>query len=115
MKSLNKSAYTVVLFLEEPALLDNVKEKLLAMDSIDWNYYDMGTYDKDYQTAAAPLLSMMRISDLLAVIPAIGTLAILSLVLMIWMRSRSYEIGILSSIGIKKKTILLQSEKTWYR
>lgn len=104
----DKRLYTVVLFLEEPALLDNVKEKLLAMDSIDWNYYDMGTYDKDYQTAAAPLLSMMRISDLLAVIPAIGTLAILSLVLMIWMRSRSYEIGILSSIGIKKKTILLQ-------
>lgn len=98
----------IVLFVEDPALLDSVKEKLLAMDSIDWSNYNFGTYDRDYQTAAAPLLSMIKISGLLAVIPAAGALIILSLVMVIWMRSRKYEIGILSSIGVKKSGILKQ-------
>lgn len=54
------------------------------------------------------LLSMKKISGLLAVIPAVGVLIILYLVLTIWMRSRKQEIGILSSIGVKKNAVLLQ-------
>ncbi len=98
----------MTIFVEDPSYLDSVKEKLLAIDSIDWKYYEFGVYDKDYQTAAAPLLSMMKISNLLAVIPAVGVLMILYLILSIWMRSRGSEIGILSSIGVKKKTLRRQ-------
>ena len=68
----------------------------------------METYDKDYQTAAAPLLSMIKICNLLAIIPAIGILVILFLVLMIWMRSRRYEVRILTSIGVKKSAVRMQ-------
>lgn len=100
--------FNMVLFVEDPALLDSVKEKLLAIDWIDWSYYNFGIYDKDYQTAAAPLLSMIKISNLLAVIPAVGVLAILFLIMVIWMRSRKHEIGILSSVGVKKNEILRQ-------
>ena len=98
----------IVLFVEDPALLDSVKEKLLAIDSVDWSYYHFGTYDKDYQTAASPLLSMMKISDMLVIISALGILVILSLVFRIWMRSRNHEIGILFSIGVQKNAVLLQ-------
>lgn len=98
----------MTLFVDEPALLDSVKEKLLAIDSIKWDQYDFEIYDKDYQTAAAPLLSIMKFSVLLAMIPAIGVLILLFLVFLVWMRSRKHEIGILASIGVKKNTILLQ-------
>ena len=100
--------FNMVLFVEDPSLLDSVKERLLAIDSVDWSYYNMETYDKDYQTAAAPLLSMIKICNLLAVIPAIGILAVLFLVLMIWMRSRRYEVRILTLIGVKKNAVLSQ-------
>ena len=98
----------MTIFVEDPAYLDSVKEKLLDIDSIDWQYYEFGVYDKDYKTAAAPLLSMMKISNMLAVISAVGVLVILYLVLKIWMHSRKQEIGILFSIGVKKNTLLKQ-------
>ncbi len=98
----------MTIYVEDPVLLDSVKEKLLAIDSIDWDYYHFGVDDTDYQTAAAPLLSMMKISGLLAVVPAVGVLVILYLVLTIWMRTRKHEIGILTSIGIKKNALRQQ-------
>lgn len=98
----------MTIFVEDPAYLESVKEKLLAIDSIDWQYYELGVYDKDYKTAAAPLLSMMRISNLMALISVAGVLVILYLVLKIWMRSRKQEIGILFSIGVKKNALLKQ-------
>ena len=98
----------MTIFVEDPSYLDSVKEKLLAIDSIDWQYYNFEVYDKDYQTAAAPLLSMMKISDLLTVIPAVGILLVLYLTLAIWMRSRKREIGILFSMGVKKNALLKQ-------
>lgn len=104
----DKRLFNMVLFVEDPSLLESVKEKLLAIDLVDWSYYNMETYDKDYQTAAAPLLSMIKICNLLAVIPAVGILAVLFLVLMIWMRSRRYEVRILTSIGVKKNEVLRQ-------
>lgn len=98
----------MTVFVEDPALLDEVKEKLLAIDSIDWKYYEFGIYDTDYQTAAAPLLSMRKISGLLTVISAVGVLVILYLVLMIWMRSRKHEFGIFISIGMKRNALRQQ-------
>ena len=98
----------MTIYVEDPSYLDSVKEKLLAIDSIDWECYEFGVYDKDYQTAAAPLRSMMKISNLLALIPAVGVLVILYLVLTIWMRSRKHEIGILTSMGVKKNALRQQ-------
>lgn len=98
----------MVLFLEDPSYLDSVKEKLLTIDSIDWDLYEMGVYDKDYQTAAAPLSAMMRISDILAIASFVGVLLILSMILTIWMQSRGHEIEILSFIGVKKNVMRLQ-------
>ncbi|MCI8634602.1 MAG: ABC transporter permease [Eubacterium sp.] len=99
---------TMVLFVEDPALLDSVKEQLLQIDSIDWEYYDTRVYDKDYQTAAAPLLMMIKFSDVL--IAAVIFLAFLFLLkcLMVWTRSRKRETGILFLNGIKRKDMLLQ-------
>jgi ABC-type lipoprotein release transport system permease subunit len=98
----------MVVYVEDPALLDSVKEKLLAMDSIDWDYYKFGTYDKDFQTAASPLLSIIKISNILTVISIVGVLLILFLVLAIWIRSRKTEVGILYSMGINRNGLLRQ-------
>ncbi len=78
------------------------------MDSIDWDYYKFGTYDKDFQTAASPLLSIIKISNILTVISIVGVLLILFLVLAIWMRSRKTEVGILYSMGINRNGLLRQ-------
>ena len=98
----------MVLFVEDPALLDSVKEKLLQLDAIGWEYYEIGVYDKDYQTAAMPLLVMIRISNMLAAMLAIGLLLLLVRCLSRWVQNRKYEINLLFSVGIKQGEVLLQ-------
>lgn len=99
---------SLVLFIEEPERLESVKEKLLHLSSIGWKYYDMGVYDKDYQTAAAPLLMMKKLSDLLLAAVVIGAWLLLFNYLTVWNCSRKQEIGILFLSGIKKRTVFLQ-------
>lgn len=98
----------VTLFVEDPLMLDSVKEQVLANDTVDWSYYSLKRYDHDYQAAAGPLRTMVKLSTVLAVIMAAGALAVLSLILTMWVRSRKREIGILASIGVKKQTTLAQ-------
>lgn len=107
-KEADRAITNLTLFVEDPVMLDSVQEQLLAMDLADWSYYTFKRYDDDYKAAAKPLLAITNLSTLLVLIIAAGTLAILSLILTMWIRSRKREIGILTSIGTKKKEILWQ-------
>lgn len=51
---------------------------------------------------------MVTLSTILIAAMAIGLLIVLSLILTMWIRGRKREIGILSSLGIKKQAILAQ-------
>ena len=99
---------SMVLFVEDPALLDAVEERLLGLSSIGWEYYDIGVYDKDYQTAAAPLLLMLKLSTVLSAAAAAGALLLLLRYQTMWMQDRKYEIGLLFSLGEKRSAVLLQ-------
>ncbi|MCI8374170.1 MAG: ABC transporter permease [Lachnospiraceae bacterium] len=98
----------VTLFVEEPAMLESVEEKVKALDLADWKYYTFRRYDQDYKAAAKPVSAIVTLSTILVVIIFAGTFLILSLILTMWIRSRRREIGILMSIGVKKKGILAQ-------
>ena len=99
---------TLTIYVEDPAMLDSVKEQLMQMDSVNWDYYNIETDSQDYQNAAGSLLTMVKLSNVLIVIMAVGSLMILSLILSMWMRSRKYEICVLASIGVKKNAIRMQ-------
>ena len=79
-----------------------------ALDLADWKYYTFRRYDQDYKAAAKPVSAIVTLSTILVVIIFAGTFLILSLILTMWIRSRRREIGILMSIGVKKKGILAQ-------
>ena len=98
----------LTVFVDDPLMLDSVKEKILAIDKVDWSYYDFKEYDHDYKVAAGPLNTMVTLSTVLIMAMALGLLIILSLVLTMWIRSRKREMGILSSLGIKRQAILAQ-------
>ncbi len=95
-------------YMDDPALLPATMEKIRATDIVDWEYYVIERNDNDYETLAGPLQTMVNLSTALVVIMAAGCLIVLSLILTMWVRSRRREIGILSSIGIKKGGVLTQ-------
>lgn len=99
----------VTLYVDDPDILNEVEDEIREIDDrIDWDYYDIKYYDKDYKAIAKPLLLMVKLSNALMIIMAVGALVITSLILSMWIRSRKKEIHILSMIGIKKNSILAQ-------
>ena len=67
--------------------------------------------DKDtsaFKEAIASLASIKHIIRIMTYSIMIGGLIVLSLILILWLRERIYEIGILLSIGINKAKIMAQ-------
>ncbi len=98
----------LTLFVEDPEMLDSVQEQITSLSIADWSYYNFKRYDGDYKAAAKPLRTILTLSTILVIIIFTGTFLILSLILTMWIRSRKREVGILISIGTKKKGILSQ-------
>ena len=94
--------------MEDPDRLDEVETQLKANEKVDWSYYTIRRYDKDYKAAAKPLLLLELLSSCMAAVMLAGALLILSLVFSIWMRSRKTEINILAFLGIDRRKILGQ-------
>lgn len=98
----------VTLFVEDPMMIEEVERRIKEVDTVDWDYYKFETYDRDYREAAAPLLLIVKLSTAIAVILAAGMLMILSLILNLWIRGRKQEMGILTSIGVRRRQMLCQ-------
>lgn len=99
---------SITFFVEDPADLDKIEDQMKKDQSVDWSYYTIQRYDSDYKAAAKPLLSMALFATCMVAVMIIGTLLILSLVLAMWMRSRKYEIDILTYLGTSRRMILTQ-------
>ena len=99
---------SLTVFVEDPDRLDEVETQLKANEKVDWSYYTIRRYDKDYKAAAKPLLLLELLSSCMAAVMLAGALLILSLVFSIWMRSRKTEINILAFLGIGRRKILGQ-------
>lgn len=98
----------ITLYVDDPQKLDSVKEEVLAMDGIEFDRYNLTYKDDDYKAVAKPLLTIEKLFSIFIAIVFIGSLIILSLVLSMWVKSRKREIGILTSVGIKNRSVLFQ-------
>ncbi|WP_042348569.1 ABC transporter permease [Bacillus massiliigorillae] len=109
MKHWNAAGYDRVYFrVNDPAKMKEIMKKLKNNNNINWKYYSIEPGDGDYQKVASSLKNMdSLLTTLIGIIIVIG-MAILTLILTMWMKSRIHETGILLSIGISKKKIVLQ-------
>lgn len=103
-----ESVSGIRLYVEKPEQLPVIREQILAMDDVAWDYYDVLEDDYDYRTVARPLLLIEKLFTVSVVALSLGLLAVLSLIMTMWMKSRRHEIGILLSIGVKKRTVWMQ-------
>lgn len=96
------------IFVEDPKLLASIREQILSMENVDWQYYTLEMDDTDYKIAAKPLLLIKNLFTVFLAVLFVGMLAVLSLVLSMWIKSRRHEVGILASVGVPKRKILMQ-------
>lgn len=100
-------ANKLTLFTDTPEKMDEAIKKVKELNA-DWSKYSL---DKDANAFKEALESLNGIKHIIKImtysIMAAGAV-VLSLILVLWLRERIYEIGILLSIGINKIKIIGQ-------
>ena len=108
-EALNKEvrAYSngAAFFAEDPKELQAVIESVKAIPGYDWNGYSIMQNNKMYQESSVPLERLSGFLTLMVSIIVIISAALLSLILVLWMRERIHEIGIYISMGMSKGKI----------
>ena len=98
--------YGVIFMVDDPRDLEQTVAA--AQSNLDMQHFRCVVDDTEYRQSVQPLERMETTMKLLTVVLiGIGTI-ILALVLLLWIRQRTKEIGIYLSIGLSKRNILLQ-------
>lgn len=98
--------YGVIFMVDDPRDLEQTVAA--AQSNLDMQHFRCVVDDTEYRQSVQPLERMETTMKLLTVVLiGIGTI-ILALVLLLWIRQQTKEIGIYLSIGLSKRNILLQ-------
>ena len=98
----------IFLFLNDPALMAQTAENLRAQPFANWDEFIITENDTRYQSAAAPIEKMTELCFYLLITLVVLSIVLLALILVMWTRERTVEIGILISLGIPQRRIAAQ-------
>lgn len=100
-------AYEAVTFhVDDPEELPVVVQEIKQLEELDWNHLFMQHDDGDYMRISADLQTIQNFIVVILVTIGIISAIILTLILILRMRGRVHEVGILLSVGIRKNQIL---------
>lgn len=97
----------VVFKVDDPANVDSVLEFSETTD-IDFTKFKLDANTEEYEQMIEPLENVASFATILVAIVAIAGALIIMLILMLWIKERTYETGILLSLGESKFKIVLQ-------
>lgn len=101
----NNKVTSVEYGVEDPTKLDDV---IKAVENLGINNLMVSKSNKNYELITSSVESITKITNMIR-IGSVGVgVVILSLILMFWVRERTYEIGILLSLGTSKVNLVLQ-------
>ncbi|MED0963966.1 ABC transporter permease [Bacillus paramycoides] len=101
------SSIQVVYFLKDPQDIDAFKKEAKKSD-IDFNYYKLDAHDSLYKQMIGPIENISSTSQMIIYIVSIAGAIILGLIIMLSIKGRRKEMGILLSIGEKKWKLMAQ-------
>ncbi|MGZ7149221.1 ABC transporter permease [Bacillus sp. BC08] len=97
----------VVYFLNDPQYIDAFKKEAKKSD-IDFNYLKLDAHDSLYKQMIGPIENISSTSQMIIYIVSIAGAIILGLIIMLSIKGRRKEMGILLSIGEKKWKLMAQ-------
>lgn len=95
----------LMLFLEDPARMKETVSLLKQQPWANWDGLVISENSAAYQQAAGPIQKAASISLFLLVVILVISVVLLSLTLLMWLRERVTEIGILISLGLSARDI----------
>lgn len=97
----------VIFKVDDPANVDSVLEFGKGTD-IDWEKFKLDANTDEYEQMIEPLENVASFAKILVGIVTIAGALIIMLILMLWIKERIYETGILLSLGESKFKIIMQ-------
>ncbi|MGN4544350.1 ABC transporter permease [Bacillus cereus group sp. MYBK95-2] len=101
------SSVQVVYFLNDPQYIDAFKKEA-KKSNIDFNYYKLDAHDSLYKQMIGPIENIASTSQMIIYMVSIAGAIILGLIIMLSIKARRKEMGILLSIGEKKWKLMAQ-------
>ena len=101
----NNKVTSVEYGVEDPTKLDDV---IKAVENLGINNLMVSKSNKNYELVTSSVESITKITNMIRIGSVVVGVVILSLILMFWVRERTYEIGILLSLGTSKVNLVLQ-------
>ena len=98
---------SVVFYIDDPNNIDEIIEYSKTTD-IDFDTYTLSENNAEYENMIKPIENVASFSKILVGIVIIAGAAIIALILMLWIKERSYETGVLLSLGESKIKVVLQ-------
>ena len=95
------------LFPDGPQSTDLALKKVKNL-GVDWSKYSLEKDTNAFEESLESLSGIKQIIRIMTYSIMLGGIVVLSLILILWMRERVYEIGILLSIGMTKARIVGQ-------
>jgi len=101
----NNKVTSVEYGVEDPTKLDDV---IKTVENLGINNLMVSKSNNNYELITSSIESIIKITKMIRIGSVVVGVVILSLILMFWVRERTYEIGILLSLGTSKVKLVLQ-------
>lgn len=95
-------------FVKDPAQIDVIIDETFNLQGVDWDAYELSKNNKAYQDAVSPMKRLESYTKLFLIMIIVLSAVLLSLIMLMWIRDRMHEIGVLISLGVLKKNIIGQ-------
>ena len=95
-------------FAENPHQLKSLTDRTKSLPNVDWQKFSLTDNGAVFAGVLQNIAGIQNILTIATIGAAAAGLAVLSLVLVFWVRGRLHEIGILLSIGTSKRQIVGQ-------
>ena len=95
-------------FAEHPHQLKSLTDRAKSLPNVDWKKFSLTDNGAAFAGVLQNIAGIQNILTIATIGAAAAGLAVLSLVLVFWVRGRLHEIGILLSIGTSKRQIIGQ-------
>ena len=98
---------SVIFYVDDPENIEQVVE--YAEDTeVDLSKYKLSANDEEYGSMIKPIENVASFSKILVIIVICAGIMIIALILMLWIKERTYETGVLLSLGESKLKVVLQ-------
>ena len=94
--------------VEDPQDMESIIAKVKEMKDVDWKGFEITLNNESFENAASSLQQLSSLMSTILIVVLVVSVAVLSLILTMWARTRIHETGVLLSVGIRKLSILGQ-------